>query len=453
MTFTAARGESLAPERRIGVQYMRDHQIVGIAWRTLIAVRNEAEVATVIARATRENALLDLQPLLGNDIPDLTVSVCQSDALATGEFVWTAFVGDESGVTVPDMPRISYLDSSLGVFVSEMRQAIAFSQGPYSDYLTMAGKARQLGRAIPPGIQQVIADTITQPGRTTAPSILLLSEELTLPWELAALQTPMDTAWGGTSPFLGAQAAISRWPLTERRPRPTPRAKVTVRRAAVLSADYQNVHGWPRIEHARAEAAEIAALFSPPAIQVRPTLRDVVNVLRGIPPADVLHVALHGQFDAQGAEEGLVLLGTDGTGELTGRSQFLTPVQVETGVLEAAPFIFLNACQVASDKRVLGDYGGFASTLLRIGAAGVLAPLWNVDDDIAATFAHDFYAATWIANGEADKPPPVSVAEAVRALRALYTEAAADAATPGISATLIAFQVFAHPRLTLGRAS
>ena len=38
----------------------------------------------------------------------------------------------------------------------------------------------------------------------------------------------------------------------------------------------------------------------------------------------------------------------------------------------AGAFVFLNACQVGADERVLGSYGGFASTLLRIGAGGVV---------------------------------------------------------------------------------
>jgi hypothetical protein len=43
------------------------------------------------------------------------------------------------------------------------------------------------------------------------------------------------------------------------------------------------------------------------------------------------------------------------------------------------------------------------------------------------------------------------VAEAVRAQRARYTEAAAESHTEGITPTLIAFQVFGHPRLRLDR--
>ncbi|MEP6648799.1 MAG: CHAT domain-containing protein [Lapillicoccus sp.] len=448
VTFVALYRPDLPSERRIGVHYLRDGQVVGIAWRTIIAVSTRDDVVTAPLPPVEPKALLDLEPLLGEDLPDLILSICASDGPATGEFVWMAYAG-ASRATVPDAPRVSRLDGHLQKFVTDMRQTVAFSHGPYADYLSLVGKAKKLGRAVPSGIQAALREVVEDPSRTEAATVLLLTEELALPWELTVFDDPLKTAFGGLSPFLGAHAAISRWPLTRHPPRPTPRANVTVRRAAVLSADYAGVSGWSRLEHALAEARAIAGLFAPPAVAVRPSLPDVMGVLRGTPPADVLHVALHGQFDATGSQEGLVLLDTDASGNLSTSAQFFTPDQVENGKLDGGPFVFLNACQVASDKRVLGDYAGFASTLLRIGATGVVAPLWNVDDDVAAEFAAEFYAATWTATGQDGSPEPASVAEAVRALRARYTEAAAETHTPGITATLIAFQVFGHPRLRL----
>jgi CHAT domain-containing protein len=450
VTFTALYRPDLPPVRRIGVHYLRDGQVVGIAWRRFVVVVHPDAIESAAAPPSEPNPLIDLEPLLGEDAPDLVLAVCASDGPATGEFVWTAWATD-SDVVVPDAPRVSRLDSDLQQFVTDMRRTVAFSRGPYADYLSLVGMAKKLGRAVPSGIQAVIRDVVEEPARAGAATMLLLTEELALPWELTVFDDPLETAFGGVSPFLGSHAAISRWPLTRHRPRPAPRATVTVRRAAVLSADYAGVPGWSRLEHALAEARAIAELFSPPAVAVRPALPDVMGVLRGTPPADVLHVALHGQFDTTGSEEGLVLLDTDRAGNLSTSAQFFTPHQVENGRLDGGPFVFLNACQVASDKRVLADYAGFASTLLRIGATGVVAPLWNVDDDVAAQFAAAFYAATWTASGRDGTPEPASVAEAVRSLRARYTEAAAETHTPGITATLIAFQVFGHPRLRLAR--
>ena len=220
---------------------------------------------------------------------------------------------------------------------------------------------------------------------------------------------------------------------------------VMVRSGAVLTADYTGVAGWGRLESAVHEAAHVATLFDPPATAVTPELWTVVDLFRGRPPCDVLHVALHGQFDAKGDQEGIVLLARSPDGGAT--AQFLTPAELENGALDHGPFVFLNACQVGADQRVLGDYGGFASTLLRIGATGVLAPLWNVKDDIAADFASRFYDATL------GGPDPTPVAEAVRAVRATYTEQGVRDGAPGLHATLVAYQVFGHPRLRLTRAT
>ena len=46
----------------------------------------------------------------------------------------------------------------------------------------------------------------------------------------------------------------------------------------------------------------------------------------------------------------------------------------------------------------------------------------------------------------------MSAAEAMRALRATYTEEGARAEDPQLHATLIAYQVFGHPRLRLATA-
>jgi CHAT domain-containing protein len=214
---------------------------------------------------------------------------------------------------------------------------------------------------------------------------------------------------------------------------------VAVRQAAVLTADYTGVPSWKNLKSAQEEAGEVAALFDPPATEVKPELLAVIDLFNSRPEYDVVHAALHGKYDSQGGQEGIVLLKRNAAGAT---AQFLTPTMLETGSLPHGPFVFLNACQVASDETVLGDYAGFASTLLRIGAGGVVAPLWNVRDDVAKEVARSFYAATLGADA-------VSTAEAMRAVRATYTEDGARTDDPKQHATLIAYQVFGHPRLHL----
>jgi len=443
LTCTARYGEELAAERRLGLQLLRDGLVVAVAWRTIVAVDSVDRVAGAVVPDRREVALIDLDPLLGDEPPDLVISICRADG-AKDRFVWTAYAAD-TAVPVPDLPSATTLDERVSEFATQIRRSIEFSGGAAEDYFTLRGRAVQIGRSVPEGIQTAIRSVTSTPGRTMAPAVLLLTEELVVPWELASLDPELSTPWGGSSPFLGAQVAISRWPLDEHKPRPRPRPTVEVRTAAVLTADYTGVSGWKRLESAVAEAGEVAALFTPPAPSMPPDLIAVMDLLSGRPACDVLHVALHGKYDAQGNQEGIVLLKKNATGAV---AQYLTPTMLEGGSLPHAPFVFLNACQVAADETVLGDYAGFASTLLRIGAAAVVAPLWNVRDDIAHAVARSFYEAT-LATGASTEPVPA--AEAMRALRATYTEEGARAEDPQQHATLIAYQVFGHPRLRLAR--
>ncbi|MBF4763334.1 CHAT domain-containing protein [Nocardioides islandensis] len=437
-TCTARYGEELSPERRLGLQLHRDGQVVGVAWRTVVVVDTADRVADAVVPDRRDVDLLDLDPLVGGDAPDLVVSVCRSDAGST-TFVWTAYAADPA-VPVPDLPSASTLDADVAGFATMIRRTIEFSGGAADDYYSLAGRAVQIGRAVPTAIQEAVRHVAEQAGRTTAPAVLLLTEELVVPWELATFDPKLATTWGGPSPFMGAHVAVSRWPLDEHKPRPRPRSTVAIRQAAVLTADYTGVPSWKRLDSALEEADEVAKLFDPPATPVQPELLTVIDLFNSRPEYDVLHAALHGKFDDQGGQEGIVLLKKSPAGGAT--AQFLTPTMLEAGSLAHGPFVFLNACQVASDESVLGDYAGFASTLMRIGAGGVVAPLWNVRDEVAAAVAKDFYAATL-------GPDAVPAAEAMRAIRATYTEAAARADDPHQHATLIAYQVFGHPRLHL----
>ncbi|HSF97370.1 MAG TPA: CHAT domain-containing protein [Ornithinibacter sp.] len=439
--FTAVYIEDGPPTRRIGVHYLRDGQVVAVAFRSFACVDDASQVATAPVVPSRDAALLDLAPVAAADAPDLVVAVCRSDASPTS-WVWTAYAGS-STLAVPDAPNVAALGDDVSGFALNTRRAIQFSTDRVADYYTLAGRAKRIGAAIPDGIQAALHAVVSDPGRTVAPAVLLLTEELYVPWELGTIEPPLSTPWGGSSPFLGAHAAIGRWPLSEQKPRPSPRAQLAVRTGAVVTADYTGVPGWGKLDHALTEATAVARLFSPPATSVPPDLVSIIDLLRGTPAADVVHVALHGQFDAQGDQEGIVLLTKDRSGAV--KPIFLTPIEVENGDLGAGPLVFLNACQVGADKRVLGSYGGFATTLLRIGAGAVVAPLWNIDDDVAASLAESFYAQTWTA------PEPVGVGEAMRSIRARYTEDAVEAGTPGVTATLVAFQVFGHPRLRLTR--
>jgi CHAT domain-containing protein len=103
-------------------------------------------------------------------------------------------------------------------------------------------------------------------------------------------------------------------------------------------------------------------------------------------------------------------------------------------------FVFLNACQVGAGQQVLGDYAGLAAAFLSAGASGVVAALWNVHDAVARDVAEQFYRAL-------DSGTPV--AEVLRQTRARYTRQTAETDADGRATTLVAYQLFGHPRLRL----
>jgi hypothetical protein len=435
--FTALDGDDLGDERRIGVHYLRDGVVVAIAWRVVVAVRDPDEVAGAARPQTRERDLLDLTALVEEDAPDLVLAVFRADSTAPGRYVWAAYPA-ASGVTVPDSQRAKTLGDPRS-FTTDIGREVAMSNDRYALYTFLVGTGRTIGDAVPPAMREAIRVVAQQPDRAEAASVLLFTEEPYVPWELASFNPPLQTPFGGTSPFLGAHVALGRWPLTDSRPKPVPRRRVDVTDRAVLTAKYVGVTGWPQLPFAEAEAAALADRYPRTAV-VEPVFRDVLDCLGGAPAVDVLHVALHGRFDPQGVDQGLVLLAPKANGGFG--PQYLKPQHVDAVTMPRPTFLFLNACQVGQGQVALGDYAGLAAAFLRAGASGVVAALWNVEDEVASRVADEFYTSVYGGDGAP------SVAEALRRIRATYTAENVDAGT-GDSATFVAYQLFGHPRLRL----
>jgi CHAT domain-containing protein len=98
--------------------------------------------------------------------------------------------------------------------------------------------------------------------------------------------------------------------------------------------------------------------------------------------------------------------------------------------------VFLNACQVGTGAKILGNYAGMAEALLYAGAAGVVAPLWSVDDAVARDVAVRFYRRVFV---EGRSP-----AEVFRQERARFT-AGADA----VSSTYLAYRFYGNPTMRM----
>lgn len=123
-------------------------------------------------------------------------------------------------------------------------------------------------------------------------------------------------------------------------------------------------------------------------------------------PCHVFHFIGHGGFDEQSGEGLLVLEGTEGAADLVS-SQYLGTILHDHRPLRVA---VLNACEGARGGRT-DPFAGTAQSLVQQGIPAVIAMQFEITDDAAVIFAHEFYLS--IADG---CPVDMALAEARKAL-------------------------------------
>ena len=350
---------------------------------------------------------------VADEPPDLTVRILRGNEV--GRLLWTfesphASLVDQGITSIGDDPD---------AFARTVISTIAAHEGRPTLALGLHGIGLTVAAKVPDEMWSALT-AVTTAVAPRRPTVLLLSEEAYVPWELATMPTPLDPAIIG---FLGAQVTIGRWVLAADRPPLPPPRLVHVDGMIVISGRYEQP-GWSRLEHAEAEAAALVERYH--AISVDAMTDKVVGCLLGDPAAEVLHFSLHGKYDPGSAKQGLVLVDGD----------VIDPLVVKGGALAHAPLVFLNACQVGTGQQTLGDYAGLAESFLFAGASAVVAPLWSIDDAVASALAERFYSKAFA--GEA-------LAEIVRIERATFGTGESN------SSTLVAFQFFGHPALHLER--
>jgi CHAT domain-containing protein len=288
-------------------------------------------------------------------------------------------------------------------------------------------------------------------GEGRVPTVLVVSSDPYIPWELVSTEARwvVDRSLVDESmpQLLGAQVQLGRWapagpdtPSGVRRPASAPESGIDVERLAVVVGDYRSELGERPLPFALAEGRAITETY--PSVWVKGTLDEVTALLEGrlaadgMPaPAQVLHVACHGEVDADHpAYSGIVL------SDSALRIDELTVLGGELGDA-GAPLVFLNACQLGqAHGELLGDQGGLASAFLAVGCRGFLAPLWSVEDDLARDLALDFYRYT-LGDG-------LTVGAALRRLRGRFAN------IPGrIRTTPLAYVYYGHPDLRLTLAA
>jgi hypothetical protein len=430
----AGGAEESLKEREIRATFSVDGQPIGLAVRYVTVARTAADLPDgEQAPALGVDMAVPATPLAA----DLTVWIHQAGDQLSG-LTWTYETAPYLQVTVPSTPDLCDIGNAPADFSRGLMNKVNAKEGKRGVYILLRGFGRLIAQKVPNGfwdlLRQVQARRVEQ-GRSGVPSLLLISQDPYVPWELAVVGDK-DLLDPAAPPFLSAQTDMGRWVQPDpklspdrQRPQLPPPDRLRVAAMAAISGVY-SLPALQRLREAEAEAAELKTRYA--AKPVDASTQEVLQCLDGNPPADLLHFAVHGKFDPKGWENGLMLI--DGN--------TLDPLQVMGSDLVRHPFVFLNACQVGQGDQLLGDYAGMASAFLFAGASGVIAPLWSVKDDIARQLALDFYQQALPRTAATVTP-----AQYLRLARANF-KATSDAQ----SATWLAYQFFGHPAYKLERA-
>ena len=102
----------------------------------------------------------------------------------------------------------------------------------------------------------------------------------------------------------------------------------------------------------------------------------------------IFHFIGHGEFDQEAQEGVLILEGENERGHRVS-SQYLGMLLHDHESLRVA---ILNACEGARSSRT-DPFAGSAQSLVQQGIPAVIAMQFEIADDVASTFAHEFYGA------------------------------------------------------------
>jgi CHAT domain-containing protein len=145
----------------------------------------------------------------------------------------------------------------------------------------------------------------------------------------------------------------------------------------------------PSIVSAPGEVAAIARLFPGRGRTVTDVLMRESDVKAGIADADVVHLSVHGKFNASEPMLSYISLAPGGgdDGRLTAAEMFGLP-------LENSRIVVLSACETGRAEATHGnELLGLQRALLYAGAGTLVLSYWEVDSDATALWMRTFYEA------------------------------------------------------------
>jgi hypothetical protein len=256
-------------------------------------------------------------------------------------------------------------------------------------------------------------------------SILVISTEPFIPWELVHLKEPRKPLSDKVC-FLG-QLGLVRW-LYDAGSLPPTALTLNPDRCRYLIPYYPDGSGY-RLPQAEQEIPFLQQTFQATPIAPHPSA--TIAALKAA-DFDLLHFAGHGETELGSSTAKLLL-----EGRATATTYVPSDISATTvsqhcrfKATNTRPIILLNACQIGRTGYALTGISGFAPAFLKGGAGAFIGSLWSVGDRPARIFSETLYAS--LLSG-------CDLSTATRAARE-QSRIAGDA-------TWLAYVVYGHPHL------
>jgi hypothetical protein len=433
--------DEVADERRaIHVTYAVRGRMCGVATWQILVQRKDTPVDLPVATPSR--VAIDTS---APDIDLTLTSAWKDDTEATQTLCWTHStphaIPKPQGKMTRSSPELAALPLGL---VDELAQ----NDGQPAIELTVKGLAKRIAAEIPAGVWEVlrsVTDAVhAARGKDAVPTVLIVTAETRVPWELAALPKQLFPPQAGAPELrtIGTEYIVSRW-LLDPLLSPVPPHRVESTDVVAIYGDYANTQQ-AQLPFAKKEAEYLEQKRH--GIPFTADSATLVRILSGDQktPAGadlapkILHFAGHGEAARPGTPTSFIVL-NDG-------SNFSSTNFLGSDLFEKhRPLVFLNACQLAAAVGSLGQPGGFAVVFVRAECSAVVAPLWSVNDQVAFDVATHFYDAI-LADG---KSPAAAMwkARQPRFTDLTLTDANGNSIQRR-TATRMAYLVYGHPSMT-----
>lgn len=424
---------------RVTAVYSYQGATIGTAWTDVLV--DASRTGKSFAAETAELAK-GAPPLLHAAVhnADITLVIDRGGDSMTGPYSFVI----HSPHLGPSRPEYVNLGSDPQTFAGGLIKEIGLHiMDPVSDE-AMAGVAADIADKMPEAFWKALADVTravgeeAPEGQRRLPTVLLLTDDCYVPWELARLPEPIDPERPN---FLGAQTYVGRWPLASLDKLSA--EPLNLEAMAVVIGQYEGrQRGGPeRLEQAEREGDLLEERFNMRKFDA--DVKEIDRILSGkVELQDRngsvetfefkgIHFAGHGMSDPEDEASYITM----SNGKDLSPYVFREPKIADRG----DAFLFINACQVGTSYEALGEYAGVAGKAVRAGFRGFVAPLWSVLDTTSRKICLEFYEAAAAKR---------RVAEYLHEKRGLFRQV--EGTDEYADATYLAYVFYGHPDLTLG---